>query len=289
MSSLSVRPGLMLATVLLAASASACGSEKPKPYGTAAVVPARAEVRAGTLTPLTLRFTMAGDAAPLTGDHLVFVHANGANGELLWTDDHVPPRPLAEWKAGTTIEYTREMLVPAAIMPGPVTLSAGLYAPATGEKVPMDVAAADGKGAGITVTPARGGPALFLDGWHAAEMTPTGDGWRWTRQQATVALPHPRRDATLVLVVDQPSTALSWSQEVVIAVGDTMVDTFSLAPGAREIRRVQVPSAAMGTGERTRVSISVAKPFVPQLVPALNNPDGRELGVRVFGVYFDDQ
>ena len=69
--------------------------------------------------------------------------------------------------------------------------------------------------------------------------------------------------------------------------GETVVDRFTLAPGARELRRIRLPAAELGAGETVELSVVVDRTFVPAAMPALRSADSRELGIRVFRAYVD--
>jgi len=260
-----------------------------KGFATPTVTPAQPRVTPGALATVTYRFAIAPDAVPLTSDYLVFVHALGDEDAMLWTDDHQPPTPTTQWKPDSVVEYSRVMFVPRGVPPGPVNLTIGLYSPKTNERVPLIGTATGSRAyrvATLDVLENRGPATLFLDGWNNSEMTDSGDGWRWTKAKSTLKLRNPKEEATLVLIADQPSP-LDWAQEVDVAVGSTTVDHFSLPPGAREVRQVKVPATAMGDSELVHITLSVGRTFIPRTIAALNNPDDRTLGVRIFGVYLD--
>jgi len=65
------------------------------------------------------------------------------------------------------------------------------------------------------------------------------------------------------------------------------VDSFTLAAGQRELRRVPLTSAQLGSGETTDVVVLVDKTFVPASIPQLKSLDPRELGVRVFHAFVE--
>ena len=83
------------------------------------------------------------------------------------------------------------------------------------------------------------------------------------------------------------SQAFAEPQKIDVRVGDASVDSFSLAAGHRELRRIAVSAAQLGTGETVDVTISVDKTFVPASVAQLKSLDPRELGVRVFHAFVE--
>ena len=95
------------------AFAAGCGraQDTTPPAATAQVTLSRAKVALGSPVEVTYKFTVAPNASSL-GSRRVFVHFLDADDELMWTDDHDPPTPTADWKPGQTVEYSRTMFVP---------------------------------------------------------------------------------------------------------------------------------------------------------------------------------
>ena len=255
---------------------------------TVTVTPAEAQVAAGTVTAITYRFTPTGAPIP-TGDHLVFMHAMTGEQQV-WSDDHRPSPPVDEWKAGTTVEYTRAVFIPRAVPRSGVALHVGLYTPATGERLPLGGGEPMGlrayRAATLQILPPPDSEPLYVEGWHGPESMPSGEQWRWTRANAVLALQNPKRDTMLIVVLDQPAP-IGRAQAVTVTMGNTIVDRFEITPGARDVRRIPISVDALGNTPLTRVTISVDQPFVPARIPAMAHPDARDLGVRLYGAYFD--
>jgi hypothetical protein len=64
-----------------------------------------------------------------------------------------------------------------------------------------------------------------------------------------------------------------------------VIDSFALPPGPRELRKVDLTAAQLGTGETVEVTVAVDKSFVPATITQLKSSDTRELGIRVFRAY----
>jgi hypothetical protein len=270
----------------------ACTKKAEKPLVTPAAALSSSRIEPGVLTTVTYRFAMASDAPAFTEDYHVFVHAVDEANFVLWTDDHTPATPTTQWKPGSTIEYTRQMYVPTAVATGPAELEVGLYAPSTGQRVPMDAPTKGMKAyrlARMNVVPPRNSPPAFGNGWNNQEGTEDGNAWRWTKASGELMLPNPRKDATLILIVDQPVTGLPWTQALDVRIGATTVDHSSLPAGEREIKRIPVPAPTLGDSPLVRVTLAVDKPFVPRSIASLRNIDARELGVRLFAAYFEER
>ena len=73
---------------------------------TPAVVISRTKVPLGTPVEMTYKFVVARDAK-FTMDYHVMVHFGDQDDQLMYVDDHDPPKPTSQWKPGETIEYTR--------------------------------------------------------------------------------------------------------------------------------------------------------------------------------------
>jgi hypothetical protein len=65
------------------------------------------------------------------------------------------------------------------------------------------------------------------------------------------------------------------------------LDEFTLQPKKEELRRIPIKADQLGDIENAEVHISVDKSYIPALVPAANNKDSRELGIRVFHAFVD--
>ena len=76
-------------------------------------------------------------------------------------------------------------------------------------------------------------------------------------------------------------------QQVELKIGDTVVDSFRVAPGQAELRKVPISATQLGTGETVDMRLVVDHTFVPAAIPALKSGDPRDLGIRVFRAYVE--
>jgi hypothetical protein len=280
--------------VLLCVGTVACGRkvEEGTPVATPTVTLSRSDAVVGSPVDMTYRFSVAPDAPPIDGDYLVFVHFVDAAGEQMWTDDHEPPTPTRQWKPGATIEYTRTMFVPKFPYVGDTTVELGLYSLASGERLPLsgdDTGMRSYRVARFNMTVQSDNVfVVFKDGWHETEVSEDGGlEWRWSKREGTITFRNPNRDAVLLLQVDQPVSGLPAPQRVEVRSGTTVVDSFALPIGVRELRRIDLPLTLLGGAETIELTIAVDKTFVPATVPALRSSDSRELGIRVFRAYVE--
>ena len=282
--------GSVLACALIAA---ACGrtQQTDTPVATATVALGRADAAIGTPIEMTYRFVVAQDAPKIGEDDTVFVHFIDTDRELMWTDDHQPPVPTSQWKPGQTIEYTRTMFVPKFPYSGDTSIVIGIYSPKSGTRVPLSGQSRGQREyevARFNLHPqADNLYVVFKDGWHETEAAEeqTGVEWQWSKKTATLTFRNPMRDALLYLQCDQPVQGLGEPQHVELRVGETVIDSFPLPAGQRELRKVSLTAAQMGTGETVDVTVAVDKTFVPATITQLKSTDARELGIRVFRAY----
>lgn len=236
---------------------------------------------------------MQPNAPPITEDLWVFVHVLDTDGELLWTDDHQPPTPTREWRPGNAISYTRTMFVPKLPFIGEARVELGIYSPKSGDRLPLAGQNHGMRSYEVGALQIRSRPestfVVFRSGWHAPE---TGEGatgveWQWTRREGVISFRNPKQNATLFLEVDQPVPAFPEPQRVDVRLGDATLDSFSVKPGERYVRRIELSPERLGTADTVEVAIQVDKTFTPATLPQLRNSDSRELGVRVFRAHVE--
>jgi 4-amino-4-deoxy-L-arabinose transferase-like glycosyltransferase len=97
---------------------------------------ARPVVQAGSTLPLTLTWECLGT---FDADYSVFVHLVGDDGHPLAQVDSQPLRgtyPTRFWHVGEILADPYELAVTSGVPPGEYALYAGMYLPATGERLP---------------------------------------------------------------------------------------------------------------------------------------------------------
>jgi hypothetical protein len=287
------RVAIVVAILTTLAALAACGGNEDEAVGVATpgVKLGRATASVGSPIDVEYAFTVAQDAPPFAEDYVVFVHFVGAGGELMWTDDHQPPTPTRQWKAGDTIRYSRTVFVPKFPYAGEAFVQVGLYSPQSNVRLPLLGDNVGGRAYRVAAFTMALQPEanfiVFRDGWHDAEVSADDRSveWRWSRKEGALSFRHPKRDVELTLLVDQP--VLAGGQQVEIRVGGTSVDTFALQRGSRELRRIPLSAAQLGEGDTVEVEIVPDRTFVPASIPELKSADARELGVRVFNVHVE--
>ena len=288
--SASLRPLLTLAAVALLATGCHKRQVAGPPVATPSLSVSRTRIALGSPIDLHYHFVVAPDAR-FSEDYRVMVHFVNAGGDLMWTDDHEPPVPTSQWKPGQTIDYTRTMFVPVYPYVGPASIEIGLYSARSNERLPLsgaDVGQRAYRVAQVDILPQTASvPLSYLTGWNSQEVPPgqTAVRWRWTQKEAVIVCPNPKADATFFLDLDNPSDAFPDGQQVTVSLNDQTVATFALPARTRKLERIAMTAAQFGAGASATIRISADKSFVPATIPAMNNKDPRELGVRVFNAF----
>ena len=287
--------GLATACVLmaLAVTLAGCGEaeDTTPPVGSIQVSLSRPKVALGSPVEVTYKFTVAPNA-PNLGQRRVFVHFLDADEELMWTDDHDPPTPTADWKPGQTVEYTRTMFIPSYPYVGAAKVAAGMYSPGTNERLKFsneDRGDRSYKVVDFELLPQTENIfVIFKDGWHPAEVVTEGAGrteWQWTKKDATIAFRNPKRDVTLVVQVDNPATGANAAQNVTVKLGDHPLATIPLNATNAPVLKFPITAGVLGTSDMVEMTFTADRTFVPALDASLKSSDPRELGARFFHVF----
>lgn len=251
----------------------------------------RSKVALGSPVEVSYKFVVAPNA-PSLGTRRVFVHFLDADEEMMWTDDHDPPTPTAEWKPGQTVEYSRTMFVPSYPYVGAAKIIAGLYTVGSNERLKLsntDRGDRSYKVVDFELLPQTENIFLiFKDGWHPSEVVAEGASrteWQWTKKEASIAFRNPKRDVTLFLQVDNPAAAANSAQQVMVQLGDQTLATVPLSAKEAPVRKYPISAAQLGGGDMAEIRLVADKTFVPALDPGAKSTDPRELGVRVFHAF----
>jgi hypothetical protein len=79
--------------------------------------------------------------APLDRDYTVFIHLRDAAGRVVAQTDTPPLQnfyPTSAWQPGEILNDTHQIDLPAGLAPGRYRLVAGLFDPATGQRLPVE-------------------------------------------------------------------------------------------------------------------------------------------------------
>ena len=267
-------------------SVACCGPGGAQPVAGLAFAVSPPRVPMGTPVEATLTFSVLPDAR-LDEDYRVFLHFLNTDGELLWTADHFPPRPTSEWQPGSTVEYTRTILVPLCPYRGDADVQVGLYSVNDGDRLALvgdDVGQlAYRAGTLRLLLPAENIRFTYRSGWHLPEHDATCTQWRWSEKVGVIAFDNPRRDSVLSLNLDNLE---AWDEPrtVAVSVGDLPADRFEVLSGTM-VQQIPLSAALLGDADEVEVRLEVDRTFVPAELPNSDNPDTRTLGLRVLGAH----
>jgi hypothetical protein len=246
----------------------------------------------GSPLEITYKFVVA-DGAHLDKDYRVMMHVVDSDEEFMWADDHNPPVPTTQWKAGSTVEYTRTVFVPIYPYVGEASIQIGLYSTDTQKRLALsgdDVGQRAYRVGRLQLLPqTENVSTLFKDGWHPTEVADKNASveWQWTKKSATIAFKNPKKDAVFYLDVDNPGSVFREPQQVQLSLGGRVVKEFTVRPPDRLLEKLPLTAAQLGTAETVEMQIDVDRSFVPAMITASSNRDPRELGVRVFHAFVD--
>jgi len=273
---------------LLAFTFAGChGKQDNEPaVATPTVTFSKDRVPIGSAVTITYKFVVAPDAK-IDKDYTVFVHVLDPEGELMWTEDHVPPTPTSKWQPGQTIEYKRTVFVPNYPYIGEAIVRLGLYDQASGRRLVLSAPEASRRE--YIVAKAQilaSSENIYLipkDGWHPTEVDPKNpqNEWQWTKKTATIAFKNPKRDATLYLKYDARVDLFTPPQQVVVKIGDQQVGQFAADSKGPALVTFPLTAAQLGSADMVELTIEVDRTFKP------GNGDPRELGIRVFHTFVE--
>ena len=289
------RAGLLVAVIGASVLLTACTwrREEPPPVAAPGFAVRQERVALGSPVEITYRFVVAPDAPPFSEDYRVFVHFLDSDDELMWTDDHNPPKPTTQWKRGETVEYTRMMFVPVYPYLGTASVEMGLYSAASSTRLPLsgdDHGQRSYRVAKLELLPQTENVfVIFREGWHGVETAEENAAveWQWTKRDATLAVRNPKREVVLYLHLDSPAGVFEEPRQVQVTLGAQALDTFTIHPGEELIRRIPITAEALGSADMVDIGIHVDKTFVPAVVSGGKNTDVRDLGVRVFHAFVE--
>ena len=265
----------------------ACGkkADNAPAVATPSLTFSKNQVPIGSVVKLTYRFQVAPDAH-FDKSYWVFVHVLDAEGEQMWTDDHLPPTPTTAWQPGQTIEYTRTVFVPNYPYIGEATVRLGLYDQATGQRLPLKAQEASRREyvvAKFQVLPSSDNIALLnKSGWYQAEIDPKNPvtQWQWTHKSSTIEFNNPKKDGTLYLLYDARPDQFSTPQQVTLGIGGQTIAQFPADARNATLKTVPITASQLGNGEVVDLTIAVDRTFAPA-------GDPRQLGIRIFHTYLE--
>jgi len=279
--------------VLVVGAGVACGglAEAP-PVASVAVTLSKATAPLGSPIDMTYTFDVAPGQS-LDGQYRVFMHLLDADGLLRWADDHDPPTPTTEWKAGSRVTYTRTSFIPIVPYLGQATVRVGLYrTDATDTRAPLSGPEPEGRSYKVaTLRLLPQSENIFVvrraGTYHADEFAPENPAreWSWTTKELAVNFRNPKKDATLYLEYDARPDLFDQPQVVNVYLGSLSVATFAADNRDPLLRRIPLRADSLGPADMVELRVVVAPSFVPATIGA--GQDTRELGIRIYHLFVD--
>jgi hypothetical protein len=276
---------LSVPVALLAIALAGCsGKQENEPaVATPTLTFSKDRVPIDSAVTLTYKFVVAPNTS-FDKDYWVFVHVLDPEGEQMWTDDHLPPVPTTQWKAGQTVEYKRTIFVPNYPYIGEAVVRLGLYDQQSGKRLVLSAPEASRHEYVVAkiqiLASSENVYVMWKDGWHPAENDPKNpqSEWKWTKQAATLSFKNPKKDSTLYLEYDARADLFTPPQQVALKLGGQMVGQFTADAKFPKLLTFPLAAAQLGSADTVDLILEVDRTFKP------GGPDPRELGIRVFHV-----
>ncbi len=278
---------IFVSILLFALGTLACNRQKPTIIPRLQINKKSAEM--GTPVEITYSFSTKKDYVALNKNWTVFVHFLDPKRVRRFQDDHEPPKPTAEWRAGGNYNYTRTVFVPRNIPAGEYRVVTGIYFPGKGERLVLEANEFEHRsydmGTLLIEIPPQEPVLQYTQGWYDPESDPNdvGTQWRWTKKDAVLKVRNPNSDALLYLKADGVPERFPEPQKLTVSIGDYVVDVLSVSTNQQMIKKYSVPKDKLGDARMLEVKLSLDKSFVP--ASDHTSKDTRELGVRVFQLY----
>lgn len=288
---------IALVSLVLSAflAGSACSSADTAPVvASVDVTLNKSRAALGSPIEMTFAFDVLPDAT-LPDGYRVMVHVLDEEGKEFWNDDHDPPVPTGQWTAGTPVRYTRTVFIPLYPYVGPATVRAGLYRDSERLRLQGPVAedneapAREYTVASLEILPQTENLLLVRGaGWHNVEFSPDDPSreWEWTERVASLTFQNPRQDVRFYLDYDARPGMFAEPQRVTIRAGGQVITEFAADQDGQVLRQIDIPAAALGTGDRAEIQIEVDQTFVPAEQPN-GGGDTRVLGLRVYHAFVE--
>ncbi len=223
-------------------------------------------------------------------DFNVFVHF-WHNGNLLFSDDHIPAVETSKWEPEKEYAYTRRIYIPTFVdefdpdFKGEETLklSLGFFSPYDRSgKSKQEIIEKKLK---VFPPPLDTPEIIYEEGWFDQEINPESflKQWRWMGKTAKCIIDNPHRDALLVIKGGLNLESVK-DQKVILKINDLTLDEFIPTESSFE-KSYNIKKEMLGDGNEFHLTISTDKTFVPaENTP--NSTDKRELGLQISFIYF---
>ncbi|MCK4760789.1 MAG: hypothetical protein KAW12_01225 [Candidatus Aminicenantes bacterium] len=242
---------------------------------------------------MNYEYTAADKFAGFDKEHVVYVHFwRIKNKEMLMGDDHTPEPKVTDWKKGDIVKYSRTIFIPKFLdefdidFEGyeKIKLTVGLYIP----KVKKSSIILFQKVLDIHAASLNAPEVVYDEGWWQIETDlkikiPRERTWRWTKKKAACIIENPKKESLLIL--DGRVDKLQHKdQKVIFKINGNTLEEFIPEKDAFSKRYIVTPEM-MGREDEFKLTIETDKTFTPSVVIP-GSKDTRELGVRIYNLYF---
>ena len=277
----------LLACAALTLASACSGKQDNEPaVATPSLSFSKERVPIGSAVTLTYKFQVAPDAK-FSKDYWIFVHVLDADGEQMWTDDHLPPTPTSQWKPGETVEYQRTVFVPNYPYIGEAVVRLGMYDRDSNARLVLNAPEASRREYVVSrfqiLASSENIFTMPESGWHQTEVDPKNpqNEWQWSQKTAVTRFRNPKKPVTLYVQYDARPDLFTPPQQVTLKVRDQVIGQFAADSKAPALKTFDLTPEQLGTADMVDLVLEVDKTFKP------GGTDSRELGIRVFHVYIE--
>ncbi len=243
----------------------------------------------GTPIEVTYSFATKAEFVARKKDYTVFVHFIDPKEVRRFQDDHQPPKPVTDWRAGGNYNWTRTVFIPKNIPAGEYSVVVGIYSPSKGDRLTMEAKPYGNRsydmGTLLVEIPPQEPAIQYTSGWYDPESEPANisSNWRWTKKEAVLKIRNPMDDALLYLKVDGVPERFTDGQNLAVFVGPQQIESFHIESNQPTMKKYAVDKGILGTNKSIEIKLVVDKTFTPASDKV--SKDTRELGVRVYQLY----
>jgi len=260
------------------------------------------ELKPATLTDnlfvnMDYTYKFANDFSPIGKNYKIYTHLwRTTTKEMLLVDDHMPEKPVTQWKAGDIISYKRTLYIPKFLNEfdidfagyEEIRLSVGLYNPENMEEEKISLFE---KKLRIEPFSTNSPEIVFHTGWHEEELDlkandPFLKSWRWTKQSAVCIIDNTHTPCTLIIKAAVNKNFIP-NQKIIFKINDILLDEFVPEENVFS-KEYTISSEMMGNLEEFQLKIETDQAFIPARVDT-QATDERELGIQVFFIYIREK
>ncbi|MCD6327485.1 hypothetical protein J7M28_08030 [bacterium] len=228
----------------------------------------------------------------------VSVQFVGADGKLLFDENHLPDKPTGTWRQSQLIEYNRTIYVPPSFSEATATVFVSLRDKRRPE-VRYSIAGAGGDSrkpfaTNVGAVHIKPRPTLlestmrsnvvFESGFYPVESSGQEE-WRWTGKEARGKLQRLGERGILFLEGEVNVRTANELPTISIWIGDELRAEFTPNPQTgRFQRKLIVPESDFGDRHFIDMKIKTTRTFRPNRLS--ESADNRELGIKLQKIYF---